>query len=175
MSPRTLMTPFPSTGPDSGKRGPLGRTRAVVASAAAAAVLTACSGMAAGQAPVPGSCYFFEQTEETASLRLPQGIRLTDRPLEGWPAIMQRGEVLEAVTLTRDGPADYPFGYWLQDDEGVEIGYPAGGGIVLELQPDGGALEGTAAAMGDARPYGESQDGPGRVSVRLEPGACPAS
>lgn len=128
-------------------------------------------GMAASAQSVEG-CYFFQHDDASTSMRLPVGVRLTDRGLEGWPAIMERGDVKVAVTLTRNGEADYPFGYWLSEVTGIEVGYPAGGGIVLDLSLSGGVLEGTARALGDA--FAAGQEGAVReIDVRLERGACP--
>lgn len=119
-------------------------------------------------------CYFFEPGDAVETFRLPEGVHLTDRPLEGWPAIMERGDVKVAVTLRTDGTADYPFGYWLLEAaDSVEIGYPAGGGIVLDLATDGDALEGIARALGDTRSFGQEDEGPTELPVRLEPGSCP--
>lgn len=120
-------------------------------------------------------CYFFEAGEAVETLRLPRGVRLTDEALEGYPAIMSRGDVKVAVTLRADDVADYPFGYWLwEGDDAVEIGYPAGGGLVLDLAIDGDALDGTARAVGDARLMDADAEGLRPLPVRLEPGDCPA-
>ena len=119
-------------------------------------------------------CYFFEQDDEARALRLPDGIHLTPRPLEGWPAIMQRGGVKVAVTLTDQGPADYPFGYWLLEDDGaLEVGYPAGGGIVLHLEGTTDRLEGTARTFGDTFSYPDEDAGAREVPVTLMRGRCP--
>lgn len=142
--------------------------------------LAAATAACAGAQPEPSTdslagCYFFQPDDATRSLRLPDGIRLTASALEGWPAIMQRGGVMVAVTLTDQGPADYPFGYWLLEDDGtVEAGYPAGGGIVLDLDVGRDRLEGTARAVGDVAVYGEQAGtAPWEVPVRLERGRCP--
>ena len=120
-------------------------------------------------------CYFFRQDDAARALRLPDGIHLTPRPLEGWPAIMQRGAVKVAVTLSERGPVGYPFGYWLLEDDGsVEVGYPAGGGIVLDLMPGREELQGIARTYGDAIAYGEEPETQ-EVPVRLERRRCPES
>lgn len=121
--------------------------------------------------PAPG-CYFFVAGDAVQEFRLPEGVHLTDRALTGWPAIMQRGDVKVAVTLRSTGTADYPFGYWLEEGDSIEVGYPSGGGIVLDLAPAGDALVGTARALGDTAPPGETPDRRS-LSVRLERRACP--
>ena len=126
----------------------------------------------AGPRSLPG-CYSFVDSEADRAFRLPEGVRLTEDTLTGWPAIMQRGDVNVAVTLTARGTADYPFGYWLEEADGsVEIGYPAGGGIVLDVERDGQALVGTARALGDTAPPGETPDRRA-LPVRLERRSCP--
>lgn len=134
----------------------------------------------AGAPPDPSpdnlaGCYFFQRDDAARSFRLPEGVRLTTDPLEGWPAIMQRGGVMVAVTLTDQGLADYPFGYWLIEDDGtVEAGYPAGGGIVLDMAVGRDRLEGTARALGDVDVYGQqAETTPREVAVRLDRGRCP--
>lgn len=118
-------------------------------------------------------CYYFMDSEADRAFRLPEGIRLTEEALTGWPAIMQRGNVRVAVTLTARGTADHPFGYWLEEDDGaLEIGYPAGGGMVLDVDPEDGALVGTARALGDTAPVGGAPDRRS-LPVRLERRACP--
>lgn len=142
---------------------------------AAVSCAVACS-MAPPPSSVPAlaGCYYFERNDTARNLRLPEGIRLTERPLEGWPAIMQRGAVKVALTLTGQGPADYPFGYWLLEDDGsLEVGYPAGGAILLELVPTRDRLEGTARAHGDTERFGQENETPQEMTVRLDRGACP--
>lgn len=151
------------------------RRRAWVPGVLAMAVVgvISCASTPNGAPPVP-SCYYFQEGEATTAFRLPEGVRLTDEPLEGWPAIMQRGDVKVAVTLTRLGEADYPFGYWLEEPgDSVEIGYPAGGGIVLELAVQSGALDGTARSYSDVLRYGDEPSASARaLPVRLERGDC---
>lgn len=136
-------------------------------------VLAACASTPDRDAPpdYPG-CYFFAAGEAMETFRLPEGVQLTERALTGWPAIMQRGDVKVAVTLRAGGTADYPFGYWLAESGALEVGYPSGGGIVMELEPDGDGLAGTARALGDTAPLGETPDRR-ELPVRLEKRACP--
>lgn len=134
----------------------------------------ACS-TAQNGAPVnaPG-CYYFEE-ELASGLRLPWGVRLQERELEGWPALASRPGVRGATTLRQSGETDHPFGYWAETGTSVEIGYPGGGGLVLDLEwedTDGGsALSGTARAVGDAISPGESGERPTH-RVRLVRAAC---
>ena len=135
---------------------------------------TACASSPNGAAQGLPGCYFFEPGETTETFRTATGVRLTDQPLEGWPGIMRRGNVKVAVTLRREGEADYPFGYWLQESaDSVEIGYPSGGVVVLKLVREGDALKGTGYAQGDTWSYGEEPAGPTQFPVRLERGDCP--
>ena len=98
---------------------------------------------------LPG-CYYFAQDSVFRELRLPWGVRLEDVALEGWPGMEQRG-AKRATPLTGTEEVDHPFGYWIATaPDSVEIGYPAGGGLVLDLiiRPDRG-LEGLARPVGD--------------------------
>jgi hypothetical protein len=148
--------------------------RLLLAAVAAATAACASAPPEASSDSLAG-CYFFQPDDAARSFRLPDGIRLTTSALEGWPAIMQRGGVMVAVTLTDQGSADYPFGYWLLEDDGtVEAGYPAGGGIVLDLAVGRDRLEGTARAVGDVDVYGDEAETASReVPVRLDRGDCP--
>ncbi|HSJ26386.1 MAG TPA: hypothetical protein VK929_17025 [Longimicrobiales bacterium] len=155
--------------------------------AAALAVLTAsgCASTAVSQADVLPGCYYFEQTDVARSLNLPWGVELLEDSLEGWPAISQLPDVRQAVTLV--GPAEragFPFGYWRTvAEDSVEIGYPAGGGLVLALavQPPATAgglpagLAGTARAVGDAVPFGDTAASRQRAAdpVSLMRARCP--
>lgn len=137
-----------------------------------AAAAIACASTPDAQVPPLPGCYRFQAGEAVDTYRLPAGVRLTDRPLEGWPAIARRGDVKVAITLTGDGEADHPFGYWLEEPgDSVEIGYPAGGGIVLDLAVVDNGLEGRARAVGDVMQYGR-EPGPRSLPVRLEPASC---
>ena len=61
------------------------------------------------------------------TLNLPWGVRLDSVELTGWPALDARGGGMRAATLTAEGAADHPFGYWMTiDGDSIEIGYPAG-------------------------------------------------
>ena len=121
---------------------------------------------------LPG-CYYFTQDDVFRELRLPWGIRLQDAPLEGWPAMTARGG-RKATTLTGTDEVDHPFGYWLTEaPDSVEIGYPAGGGLVLELavREDHG-LEGTARPVGDVIEPGADGE-PAARPVHLLWARCP--
>lgn len=173
MTRRALPAPPAAPAPTGGRPA-----RVFLARAAAAAVLAclpACASVPGGVAAqgIEG-CWYFEMDAAAASLRLPMGIRLTATPLENWPSIMRRGDVRVAVTVTRQGDADYPFGYWLREGGRVEVGYPGGGGVVLDLAPGRSTLEGTARAVGDARRPGEmDRDEPAdAIRVRLERRSC---
>jgi hypothetical protein len=119
---------------------------------------TACVSMTPRSPDRLVGCYYFERDVVADTLRLPWGIRLLPDTLAGWPAIQQLPDVRRAVTLV--GPeqtASYPFGYWrLFAEDSVEIGYPAGGGLVLSLAADTTHLTGTVRAVGDAVALGET-------------------
>jgi hypothetical protein len=135
---------------------------------------TACVSMTPRSPDRLVGCYYFERDVVADTLRLPWGIRLLPDTLEGWPAIQQLPDVRRAVTLV--GPeetASYPFGYWrpLAEDS-VEIGYPAGGGLVLSLAADTIHLIGTVRAVGDAVALGETLTRT-RDPVSLMRASCP--
>ena len=111
---------------------------------------SACASASNRQEPVIPGCYYFERTGAANELNLPWGVRLEDAALEGWPAMEQRGG-MRAVTLTGSGEADHPFGYWISTaPDSVEVGYPAGGGLVLELEVgEDRDLSGVAIPVGD--------------------------
>jgi hypothetical protein len=120
-------------------------------------------------------CYYFERDIVADTLRLPWGVRLLPDSLEGWPAIQQLPDVRRAVTLV--GPeqaASYPFGYWrpLAVDS-LEIGYPAGGGLLLTLAVLPTHLTGTVRAVGDALPLGEPPPARTTDPVSLMRARCP--
>jgi hypothetical protein len=121
-----------------------------IAAALSAAAAWACGG--APEQPDPRhviGCHFFVQDDAAAALGLPWGVRLLDQPLEGWPNLADTGARL-ATTLTGQDERDHPFGYWIRTaDDSVRIGYPAGGGIVLDLALENGAFEGVARPVGD--------------------------
>lgn len=126
-------------------------------------------------------CWYFEQGSAPPGLRLPWGVRLAEGPLEGWPALQARGDVRVAETLTAAAPRDFPIGYWRTTAEGdsLEMGYPAGGGLLVSVAvPRGGeeapALDGAVAPVGDAvEPGGRASSGSGPHRVRLTSARCP--
>jgi hypothetical protein len=136
-------------------RSPLSWTvAALVALSTASLLTTGCAGQPEQPEPRPlHGCYYFVQDRVAEQLGLPWGVRLRDRPLQGWPALQQRQNVREATTLTGVDETAAPFGYWVRTaPDSVEIGYPAGGGLVLHLKIDETALRGTARPVGDALP-----------------------
>ncbi|MDX1675075.1 MAG: hypothetical protein R3314_09805 [Longimicrobiales bacterium] len=139
---------------------------------AVAAVAVSCASTPDWGPPFPG-CYFFQEGEAVERFRLPAGVRLTDRPLEGWPTVMQRGDAKVATTLTATGETDHPFAYWLeQPGDSLEVGYPLGGTVALDLAVGDGVLEGTVHSMSDMMSYGGGSP-PDPMAVRLERGHCP--
>ena len=139
---------------------------------AGAAVALSCASTPDWGAPFPG-CYFFEPGRAVETYRLPEGVRLTDRPLEGWPTVPRSGDAKVATTLTGAGETDHPFAYWLeQPGDSVVVGYPLGGTVVLDLRVGDGVLEGTVRSVGDIMPYGGAS-APDPIPVRLERGHCP--
>jgi hypothetical protein len=129
---------------------------------------SACVTMTPQTADPLAGCYYFERDVVADTLRLPWGIRLLADSLDGWPAMQQQPGVRRAVTLV--GPeqvADFPFGYWRPlADDAVEIGYPAGGGLLLTLEVGATHLTGSARAVGDALPlHGEVDRSAQRVSL----------
>lgn len=149
----------------------------IAAPAACALVAAACASACASTGDAPpadlAGCYYFDRDAAAEQLRLPWGVRLLDRPLEGWPAIQQLEGVRVATTLTPDGDVDHPFGFWrpLAGDS-VHIGYPAGGGLSLRLAVEAGRMTGTARPVGDALPMGGAADRPLRT-VSLMHARCP--
>jgi hypothetical protein len=129
-------------------------TVGLAAMAAAPLVGPACAGQPQPPQPRPlAGCYYFLRGEVAEQLNLPWGVRLLDRPLEGWPAIQQRGDVRRATTLTGVDEQNVPFGYWLRTaHDSIEVGYPGGGGLVLELSAADFGLQGRAREVGDALP-----------------------
>jgi hypothetical protein len=160
---------------------PVSRARPALTAAAvalAAAALAACAGPPdQPEQPEPRplvGCHYFVQDQVAQQLRLPWGLRLLDRPLEDWPAIQQRGDVRVATTLTGQGEASFPFGYWLRTaEDSVEMGYPGGGGLVLRLAMENGALRGTAHAVGDALQPPAARPSPAAHPVALTWARCP--
>lgn len=151
---------------------PFRRLPAVVLLLAAA---TACASTA--QAPAPGlaGCWYFERDDVARSLRLPWGVRLGEDSLAGWPALERHDGTRVAATLTPDGDADHPFGYWRPlGEDSVEIGYPGGGGYTLRVGVEDQRLEGTVRAVGDARgPGADDSPPPVPQPVALMRALCP--
>jgi hypothetical protein len=121
-------------------------------------------------------CYYFERDAAAEALRLPWGVMLLPEPLEGWPAIQQLPGVRPAVTLVaHEQAASFPFGYWRPlGADSLEIGHPAGGGIVLTLEAEPMRLTGTARELGDAVPPGAAPPGSRPATrVSLVRAQCP--
>jgi hypothetical protein len=125
-------------------------------------------------------CWYFEQDAVARELQLPWGVRLMDRPLDGWPALERLDGVKLAATLTRGGDRDHPFGYWRLFPRGdsVHLGHPGGGGFAV----DAGVVpndDGWPELAGAARPTGDVMPAPGDEatraarSVRLTRARCP--
>lgn len=144
-------------------------------SIALAMTLSAC---ASTPDPAPddlAGCYYFEPGEVAQRLRLPWGVRVLADTVDGWPALEQRAGARRAVTLVAPGDeAAHPFGYWLPlDGDSVEIGYPAGGGLVLTLTAGPTHLTGTVTPVGDALPPGAADPRPRSEPVSLLRARCP--
>jgi hypothetical protein len=148
---------------------------ATAAAVAAAGALAACAGPPEQPEPRPIiGCHYFVQDQTAQQLQLPWGVRLLDQPLEDWPAIQQRGDVRVATTLTGHSEENFPFGYWLRTaEDSVEMGYPGGGGMVLRLAMENGALRGTAHAAGDALQPPAARPTPTAHPVALTWARCP--
>jgi hypothetical protein len=120
-------------------------------------------------------CYYFERDAAADALALPWGVRLLTDSLQGWPAIQQLPGVRQAETLVHyDARAGYPFGYWrpLAADS-IEIGYPAGGGLLLRLHADAARLAGTARPVGDVMPAPGAGAARTATAVSLVRASCP--
>ena len=117
-----------------------------------ALLATACASTGQGADPADlAGCYYFDHDQVATGLHLPWGVRLLDRPLQGWPALQQLEGVRVATTLTGSSEEDHPFGYWrVVSADSILVGYPAGGGLSLHLTPDDGGMAGSARAVGDA-------------------------
>lgn len=119
-------------------------------------------------------CHFFVQDDIARDLQLPWGVRLLDQPLEGWPGLERRGEPQQATTLTGQDEREFPFGYWIRTaEDSIEIGYPAGGGLLLELELENGAFQGIARPVGDALEPPAAVPEPRRHPVRMTWARCP--
>jgi hypothetical protein len=149
------------------------RPAALLAAAAIIGLAPACATTPEnGQADRTG-CWYFERDADAEALRLPWGVRLLPDSLTGWPALERLPGVRRATTLARPGEeAGHPFGYWRSlGGDTVEIGYPAGGGLLLQLEGDTAHLTGTATPVGDAVAPGAA---PPRVRpVTLTRARCP--
>jgi hypothetical protein len=123
---------------------------------------------------IPPGCYYFERDAAAERLQLPWGVQLLEDSISGWPALQELSGVRRAVTLLGHGrSASHPFGYWrLVGSDSVEIGYPAGGGLVLDLHAENGRLTGSALPVGDAVAPGEAATRT-RGNVRLIHARCP--
>lgn len=142
---------------------------------AAALVMSACASTPDPVVDRLAGCYYFETGEVAQRLRLPWGVRLVADTIGGWPALQQRSGVQRAVTLVAPGQeAAHPFGYWLPlDGDSVEIGYPAGGGLLLALAAGPTHLTGTVTPVGDALPPGAEDPHPRSEPVSLLRARCP--
>lgn len=148
------------------------RSAPIALALAAATLAAACAGRHEQPDPWPlVGCHYFVQDDVARDLQLPWGVRLLDRPLEDWPT--REGARL-ATTLTGHDEVDFPFGYWLRTaTDSIEIGYPAGGGLRLELAIDEGAFHGVARPVGDAVPPPGVRPEPRPHPVRLTWAGCP--
>ena len=147
--------------------------QSVVTAALFAACATAgCISAQVAPAADPAGCWYFEHDAAAAALNLPWGIRLGGDALEGFASLEQRGEPRVARTLDSDRERDQPFGYWMAiAGDSVQVGYPAGGGLVLRLARGETAMTGVARPAGDAVAPGA----PPRTNtpVRLTRAQCP--
>lgn len=127
-------------------------------------------------APDPIGCWYFEQNAATLEIGLPWGVRLSEDTLEGWHALAARGgNARRAATLVpAAADADHPFGYWLVlSRDSLEIGYPAGGGILVRVAFTDTSMTGEARPLGDAIRLGA---GPRSAHpVRLMRAQCPTT
>jgi hypothetical protein len=149
-----------------------------VAGLAILLVAAACASNAEPPASVaPPGCYYPERNAAAAVLDLPWGVELLSVQLAGWPALQQLEDVRQARTLTAAGTQDHPFGYWrpLAGGDSVEVGYPGGGAVLLELavSADGRTLNGTGRALGDAQPIGAPREDTVVTPVVLNQARCP--
>ena len=124
-------------------------------------------------------CWYFERETAGEGLRLPWGVRLTDGPLRGWPAVEGLDGIRVASTLTPAGERDFPLGYWRPTAGGdsLQLGHPGGGGLVVDAavpmaRADRPVLEGAARSVGDALQPGQAS-APERRPVRLTWARCP--
>ena len=154
-----------------------GATRA--RAAAPAALLLVLGAFACVSTPAPRSerdpvgCWYFDRDDAAAALNLPWGIRLSSEPLTGWPLAEAHDSVRVAATLSPERELDHPFGYWMPlPGDSLEIGYPGGRGLVLELAEADSTLSGVARPVGDVITPGAAP-APLRA-VRLTRAQCPS-
>jgi hypothetical protein len=148
---------------------PFGRIPALVLAAA----LAGCASSPDGADERLVGCWFFERDAAARELNLPWGVRLLGDSLAGWPTVDRaRGTPRVAVTLRGRGrTADHPFGYWQATaEDSVRIGYPGTGGLLLALELEEQAMEGTARPVGDA-----GLEPRATHPVRLTRARCPES
>ena len=140
----------------------------------AALTVGACASTPDSQAQELAGCWYFERSDVARALNLPWGVRLTGDTLEAWPIARQLEGVRHAATLTPEGDRDHPFGYWRRAaPDSVEIGYPGGGGLVLQLhQVEEQRMRGTAIPAGDVMVPGRPEPEP-QAPVVLFLAQCP--
>ena len=120
----------------------------------------------------PVGCWYFDRNEAAAALLLPWGIRLGGDELTGHAGLEARGDPRAAATLEPDAERDHPFGYWLPiAGDSIEIGYPAGGGILLRVARGDTSMSGNARELGDAMLPGAAPRT--AHAVRLTRAQCP--
>jgi hypothetical protein len=149
------------------------RPRAVGLFLAVAVLAPACASTSESAAQSLSGCFFFERDDTARELRLPWGIRLTESALGDWPAMRDREDVRVATTLNETRETDTPFGYWIPQGDSVEVGYPGGGGMVLELEVTETHLVGTARPVGDVLTPGTEPGARPARPVRLLHARCP--
>jgi hypothetical protein len=125
-------------------------------------------------------CWYFEQGEGPEQLRLPWGVRLTEAPLQGWPAVQALEGVRAAATLTPAGDRDVPIAYWrpLGAGDSLHLGHPGGGGLAVDVAvPPAGdsppVLRGIVRPVGDALAPGAQGSTAEPRPVRLGRARCP--
>ena len=139
---------------------------------AACMAAAACVTTPAARTADPAGCWYFARDDAAAALNLPWGIRLTADELTGFAGLAQRGDARVARTLDPASERDHPFGYWMPiGADSIEVGYPAGGGLVLRLARGDSSMAGSARPVGDVVRPGA----PPRTThaVRLTSAQCP--
>lgn len=144
--------------------------RIALALSLAVAGSVACASTPGASSQALVGCFYFQQDDAARDLGLPWGVELTGDSLTGWPSLDQQPETYVATTLRGpDETRDFPFGYWQsQPGDSVRIGYPGGGGLVLELTGSDDELSGIARPVGDAG-LGPRESHP----VSLQRARCP--